>query len=69
MSDSKVSITSQSFPVVTLLGAVLVVLKILGYSHISWLWTLSPFWISAVIGIAIFIVVMISAIIVAILDN
>jgi phosphatidylglycerophosphatase A len=27
-----------------LLGAVLVVLKLLGYISISWLWVLAPFW-------------------------
>lgn len=41
-------------PVVGLLGAILVVLKVLGYSQLSWFWTLAPFWIPAVIGLVIF---------------
>lgn len=39
-----------------LLGVAFVVLKLCGVIDWPWLWVLSPFWISLVIGIIIFVV-------------
>lgn len=51
--ENKVSpVVTSSFPVMALLGAVLVVLKLLGKITISWLWVLAPFWIPWLIAIA-----------------
>lgn len=52
MADSSSSSTiSVSF--VSLLGAVLVVLKVLGMIQTSWFWVLAPFWIPATIVFAV----------------
>ena len=39
-----------------LLGVAFVVLKLCGVIDWPWLWVLSPFWISLIIGIIIFVV-------------
>lgn len=44
------------FSVFGLLGVVFVVLKLCGVIDWSWLWVLSPFWISLIIEIIIFVV-------------
>ena len=50
MTSEKV-VVSNSFPVLGLLGATLVVLKALGYVSWPWVWVLAPFWIPfAILG-------------------
>ena len=65
-NDVKV-VTTSSFPVFGLLGAVLVVLKILGKITLTWKWVLAPFWIPALIGLGIFGVIMLFVIVAAII--
>jgi hypothetical protein len=45
MSESKVQVSGGTISFTALLGAVLVVLKLLGKIHISWFWVLAPFWL------------------------
>lgn len=54
--------SSGGISVVGLLGAVLVVLKLLGKIDISWWWVTAPFWIPAIIGIVALVSVLILAI-------
>ncbi len=45
--------------IVSVLTIVFIVLKLLGVVQWSWIWVLSPIWISAVIAVAVFSVILI----------
>ena len=45
--------------IVSVLTIVFIVLKLLGVIMWSWIWVLSPIWISAVIAVAVFSVILI----------
>lgn len=45
--------------IVSILTIVFIVLKLLGVIRWSWIWVLSPIWISAVIVVAVFSVILI----------
>ena len=45
--------------IVSVLTIVFIVLKLLGVIKWSWVWVLSPIWISAVIAVAVFSVILI----------
>ena len=42
--SEEIKVNAASIPVLGLLGAVLVILKVLGKISISWIWVLAPFW-------------------------
>ncbi len=50
-----------SFPVLGLLGAVLVVLKVLGKITIAWKWVLAPFWVPLAVAGGFFLAVLVFA--------
>ena len=45
--------------IVSVLTIVFIVLKLLGVIQWSWIWVISPIWISAVIVVAVFSVILI----------
>ena len=45
--------------IVSVLTIIFIVLKLLGVIKWSWTWVLSPIWISAVIAVAVFSVILI----------
>ena len=45
--------------IISVLTIVFIVLKLLGVIQWSWIWVLSPIWISAVIVVAVFSVILI----------
>ena len=45
--------------IVSVLTIIFIVLKLLGVIQWSWIWVLSPIWISAVIAVAVFSVILI----------
>jgi len=45
--------------IVSVLTIIFIVLKLLGVVQWSWIWVLSPIWISAVIVVAVFSVILI----------
>ncbi len=45
--------------IVSVLTIIFIVLKLLGVIKWSWIWALSPIWISAVIVVAVFSVILI----------
>lgn len=45
--------------IVSVLTIVFIVLKLLGVIQWSWIWVLSPIWISAVLVVAVFSVILI----------
>ena len=49
--------------IVSVLTIVFIVLKLLGVIKWSWIWALSPIWISAVIVVAVFSVILIGGMI------
>ena len=57
MQEHSVKVNGTHVSVVSLLGAVLVVLKLLGKISLSWFWVLSPFWLPWAIIIAILVLV------------
>jgi hypothetical protein len=61
MSNSKTPIVQ--FPLLGILGLIFITLKLTGHITWSWLWVLSPFWIPISIGILIFLIVFIVALI------
>jgi hypothetical protein len=61
VSNSK-NVTVQ-FPILGILGLIFITLKLTGYITWSWLWVLAPFWIPISIGILIFLIVFIIALI------
>jgi hypothetical protein len=48
-----IPVPSSAVPVLGLLGATLVVLKLLGHITISWWWVLCPFWLGPAIVAAV----------------
>lgn len=48
--------TSNSFPILGLLGLLFVALKLCGVLDWSWWSVLAPFWIPVVVGLFVFIV-------------
>ena len=52
----KTTVVSGGLSVTTLLTIVFVVLKLIGVINWSWVWVLSPLWISALLTIAIIII-------------
>jgi hypothetical protein len=61
MSNSKTP--TVQFPILGILGLIFITLKLTGYITWSWLWVLAPFWIPISIGILIFLIVFIVALI------
>jgi hypothetical protein len=61
MSNSKTPIVQ--FPLLGILGLIFITLKLTGHITWSWMWVLSPFWIPISIGILIFLIVFIVALI------
>ena len=57
MSDTKSSADGIGF--VGLLTILFIALKLLGYIDWSWTWVLAPIWISALLGIAIVLLIII----------
>lgn len=51
--ETAAPVVVSSFPVLGLLGAVLVVLKVLGKIALAWKWVLAPFWIPALLGLGL----------------
>lgn len=51
------STSSGGLGLATLLTVVFVILKLTGVIAWSWLWVLSPLWISFAIGLAIFLLI------------
>ena len=45
--------------IVSVLTIIFIVLKLLGVIRWSWIWVLSPIWISAVIAVTVFSVILI----------
>jgi len=60
---------NNSFPVLGLLGATLVVPKALGYISLPWVWVLAPFWIPFAILGAVGAVALLLLVIAAIVDS
>ena len=53
--DKNVNISMGGlFP--TLLTIAFIVLKLIGYINWSWVWVLSPLWISLILGLVIFVI-------------
>lgn len=61
MSNSKTP--TVQFPLLGVLGLIFITLKLTGYITWSWLWVLAPFWIPISIGVLIFLIVFIVALI------
>lgn len=61
MSNSTTPIVQ--FPILGILGLIFITLKLTGYITWSWLWVLAPFWIPIAIGVLIFLIVFIVALI------
>lgn len=55
MDDRKVTVTNNSIGFAGLLTIVFIVLKLLGKIDWSWIWVLSPIWISLGITLIIFL--------------
>ncbi len=63
--ETATPVVVSSFPVFGLLGAVLVILKVLGKIGLAWKWVLAPFWIPTVFGLGVLAVVLFIAVIAA----
>lgn len=61
-SSSSSSASSGGIGLVGLLTVLFVGLKLTGYIAWSWIWVLSPLWISAVVGIGLVILGIIAAV-------
>lgn len=70
MSNTQQVVQKQGLGVASILGIVFVLCKIFGIAPIatwSWLWVLSPFWISIGLSIAVIVIFMVLALIALIL--
>lgn len=61
MQNNKSSSSSGGIGFVGLLTIAFVVLKLLGKISWSWWWVISPIWISAILALALLVVVLIVA--------
>lgn len=50
---NKNQVPYRAFPVLGILGIALVILKAVGVSSLSWVWTLAPFWIGPAVFLAV----------------
>ena len=55
--EKEVSVNSNGIGFVGLLTIVFITLKLTGYINWSWVWVLSPIWISVSIGLCIFFLI------------
>ena len=69
MSNEIKTTTSGGFPVLGLLGAVLVILKVLGKISLSWFWVLAPFWAGLILVLVLIAVMVVVAILAAVLGS
>jgi len=63
MSSQNSSVNCGGSGFTSLLTIAFIILKLTGYIHWSWLWVLSPLWISMILAIFIIILVIIIAVI------
>jgi hypothetical protein len=74
MSKESTSV-SVGFPLASILTVIFVIAKLMGTVAWSWWWVFSPLWISALLGIGVFVIIIIMvvaaiiAVIAAILDK
>ena len=54
--DKKESVSTGGVSFTGLLGIAFIVLKLCGVINWSWVWVLSPFWISLAIGVLIAVI-------------
>jgi hypothetical protein len=59
MSENSTKISFKGFGFTCLLTIIFVILKLTGVIGWSWLWVLSPLWISFALGILIFLFILI----------
>ena len=57
MMDNKTTVTVQGIGFSGLLTIVFIVLKLIGVINWSWIWVLSPIWISAALAFLLIIIV------------
>ena len=69
MSDDNKQIVQSSLPVLPLLGAVLVTLKLTGHITASWTIVLAPFWVPVAIFTAILLLIGLAFVIFAAIDK
>lgn len=69
MSSSSSSSASSGIGFAGLLTIVFIVLKLLKVISWSWLWVLSPLWISACLGVLVIVICLIVAVIKAKKEN
>ena len=62
-NTSPVIIRKSGIGALSILGIILVVLKLIGGINISWVWVLAPFWIPLAINLAVILIVAAIAII------
>lgn len=68
MSETKtVQVVSSGFPIASVLTIIFVIAKLAKVIYWSWLWVLSPLWIGAALGIGMFLIVLVVAILIGIL--
>ena len=61
--------TSGGIGFVGLLTIVFITLKLLGVITWSWVWVLSPIWISLAVGLVALLIILIIAVVMAIVDK
>lgn len=66
-NENKTVIKKQGLSFSSLLTIIFIVLKLIGVIEWSWLWVLSPLWISVVLSLAIYLIGMLIVGIIAII--
>ena len=63
MREERTQASSGGLGLGAVLGVVFIILKLCGVIHWSWLWVLSPFWISISLTLIIVAIICIAAVI------
>lgn len=62
-------VTKNSFPWVWVFTFILAVLKLTGVANITWLVVFAPFWILLLILIGVFIIMVIAAVVIGVIEG
>ena len=69
MNDVSFNTTGGGIGFVGLLTIVFITLKLLGVITWSWVWVLSPIWISLAIGLIVILIILVIAVIMVLIDK
>lgn len=68
MTSKQSTIVRFPLPTLSILGFVLIYLKVADYVDWSWLWILSPFWLPSAVGLVILTILIFTTLVASIMS-